>query len=48
MSQWMERNKLKLTHRGERVMVGLVGFGMTALCAVAFLIDGIINPSIGG
>lgn len=47
MSRWMERNGLKLTSLGERVVVSLVGLGIVALCGVAFLFEAFINTQIG-
>lgn len=47
MSRWMERNGLKLTSLGERVVVSLAGLGIGALCGVAFLFEAFINTQIG-
>jgi len=47
MSRWMERNGLKLTSLGERVLVSMIGLGIIAMCSTAFLIESVINFQIG-
>ena len=47
MNRWMERNGLKLTSLGERVLVGLTGLGIGALCSTAFLLEAFVNTQIG-
>lgn len=47
MSRWMERNGLKLTSLGERVLVGLTGLGIGALCGAGFMFEAFINSQIG-
>lgn len=47
MTRWLERNGLKLTSLGERVVVAGAGGLVVVLCGLAFVIEGIINQNLG-
>lgn len=47
MNRWLERQGLKLTGLGERVIVAGAGALIVVLCGLAFLLDGIIKASNG-
>lgn len=47
MNRWLERNGLKLTGLGERVIVAGAGTFILVLCGLAFMLDGFIKASNG-
>ena len=47
MNGWLERKGLRLTSRGERVIVAATGAWIVGLAGVAFWIESIINASRG-
>lgn len=47
MNRWLERQGLKLTGLGERVIVAGAGSFILVLCGLAFWLDGIIKASNG-
>lgn len=47
MNRWLKRNNLKLTSRGERVLVSVLGTFIVMFAGLAFWIESIINTSNG-
>ena len=47
MNRWLERNHLKLTSRGERVIVSAIGTLIVVAVGLAFLFESFINSSNG-
>ncbi|WP_404285250.1 hypothetical protein [Glutamicibacter arilaitensis] len=47
MNRWLERNGLKLTSKGERVIVTGLGVWIVLMAGTAFWLEGIINTNVG-
>ncbi len=47
MNRWLEKNGLKLTSKGERVIVSTAAVFVIGMAGLAFWLEGIVNATNG-